>query len=146
MWLRSTITLPFSFSRSKPDKFLASRDCEQGIDWKVNLGVLVLLLVLVISIAAVLAFLILPLALQGAASRRFRCFILLLWVWDTFLVEIAFIQRFVLFLGHPTYALDRSHLSADAVERRRQPVLAPLASANRNGLDADCAGRRRTAR
>jgi len=34
------------------------------------------------------------------------------------LVEIAFIQRFVLFLGHPTYALTVVIFLADAVERR----------------------------
>ncbi len=37
-----------------------SEGLRSGIDWKVNLGVLVLLLVLVISLVAVLIFLILP--------------------------------------------------------------------------------------
>ena len=83
----------------------------QGIDWKVNLGVLVLLLVLVISLVAVLAFLILPLILRTTAKPQ-QCrqspLPLLYFIavgLGYILVEIAFIQRFVLFLGHPTYAL-----------------------------------------
>jgi hypothetical protein len=69
--------------------------------------VLVLLLVLVISLVAVLAFLILPLLLRGG-GRRHSPLPLLYFVavgLGYILVEIAFIQRFVLFLGHPTYAL-----------------------------------------
>ncbi|MCU1284237.1 MAG: hypothetical protein JWO13_587 [Acidobacteriales bacterium] len=80
----------------------------KGMDWKVNLGVTVLFMVFVISIVAVLAFLILPLALHtsaaatGPASRLFYFIAVGL---GFILVEIALIQRFVLFLGHPTYAL-----------------------------------------
>jgi hypothetical protein len=69
--------------------------------------VLVLLLVLVISLIAVLAFLVLPLALRSRDARQ-SPFPLLYFVavgLGYILVEIAFIQRFVLFLGHPTYAL-----------------------------------------
>ena len=72
-----TDNAPFFFFTLKAGQILGSRDCEQGIDWKVNLGVLVLLLVLVISLVAVLGFLILPLALQGrppvAASAALFC-------------------------------------------------------------------------
>jgi len=73
----------------------------------VNLGVLVLLLVLVISFAAVLVFLILPLALKKEKGRRlpWRLLYFVAVGLGYILVEIAFIQRFVLFLGHPTYAL-----------------------------------------
>jgi hypothetical protein len=72
----------------------------------VNLGVLVLLLVLIISIAAVLAFLILPLALRGSSRQSPLPLLYFVAVGLGYiLVEIAFIQRFVLFLGHPTYAL-----------------------------------------
>jgi hypothetical protein len=63
------------------------------------------LFVLVISLVAVLVFLILPLAFQ---TRRQSPLPLLYFVavgLGYILVEIAFIQRFVLFLGHPTYAL-----------------------------------------
>jgi spermidine synthase len=101
-----TDNAPFFFFTLKAGQVLSEQGLRQGIDWKVNLGVLVLILVLIISSAAVLAFLILPLALQG--SSRHSPLPLLYFVavgLGYILVEIAFIQRFVLFLGHPTYAL-----------------------------------------
>jgi len=73
----------------------------------VNLGVAVLGMVLIISVVAVMVFLIAPLALR-ASARQQRPVRLLYFVaigLGYILVEIAFIQRFVLFLGHPTYAL-----------------------------------------
>jgi len=86
----------------------------RGVDWKNNLGVAVLAMVLVVSVACVLLFLILPLALHGRAGQgqpvashvpvsRLLYFIAI--GLGYILAEIAFIQRFVLFLGHPTYAL-----------------------------------------
>jgi len=98
---------PFFFFKLKPSQILGNENLEAGVDWKVNLGVLVLLLVLAISLVAVVLFLILPLALHGGRVRQS------LWPMLYFvavglgyiMVEIAFIQRFVLFLGHPTYAL-----------------------------------------
>ena len=98
---------PFFFFTLKAPQILGEQGLQEGIDWKVNLGVLVLLLVLVISFAAVLAFLILPLALKARGARH-SAFPLLYFVavgLGYILVEIAFIQRFALFLGHPTYAL-----------------------------------------
>src|SRR5579859_5853609 len=59
---------PFFFFTMKPGQILAGT--RHGIDWKVNLGVLVLLLVLAVSLLAVLAFLVLPLALAGGKSRQ----------------------------------------------------------------------------
>ncbi len=102
-----TDNAPFFFFTLKPGQILGEAGLRGGIDWKVNLGVLVLLLVLVISLVAVLAFLVLPLAL-GSRNRRQSPVPLLYFVavgLGYILVEIAFIQRFVLFLGHPTYAL-----------------------------------------
>jgi hypothetical protein len=64
-------------------------------------------MLLVISTAVVALFLLLPLALHDRA-RRHGGFGLLYFVaigLGYILAEIAFIQRFVLFLGHPTYAL-----------------------------------------
>src|SRR6202453_333010 len=55
---------PFFFFTLKVGQIIARRGPHQGIDWKVNLGVLVLFVVLVISGVAVLGFLILPLGLQ----------------------------------------------------------------------------------
>lgn len=98
---------PFFFFTLKAGQILREKGLREGIDWKVNLGVLVLLLVLVISLAAVLAFLVLPLALKGGKARQSPLPVLYFVAVGLgyILVEIAFIQRFVLFLGHPTYAL-----------------------------------------
>ena len=97
---------PFFFFNLKLGQIL-HRSVDQGIDWKVNLGIVVLGIVLLLSIVAVLGFLILPLAL-GARGHQPRILPLLYFVAigvGYILVEITFIQRFVLFLGHPTYAL-----------------------------------------
>jgi hypothetical protein len=79
----------------------------RGMDWRINLGTVVLGMLLVISLVAVAAFLVLPLALyapaRAAGSLRLLYFVAV--GLGYILVEIAFIQRFVLFLGHPTYAL-----------------------------------------
>lgn len=99
---------PFLFFTLKTSQVLKQAAAgREGIDWKVNLGVVILLLVLLISIAAVLAFLILPLALS---RRRARPALLPLGYFVAIglgymLVEITFIQRLVLFLGNPTYAI-----------------------------------------
>jgi hypothetical protein len=81
----------------------------RGMDWRINLGVVVLGMVLLISLGAVLAFLILPLALQRRNNRPAASLVALLYFIAVGLgyitVEITLIQRFVLFLGHPTYAL-----------------------------------------
>jgi spermidine synthase len=96
---------PFFFFTLKPGQILGPNALRHGIDWKVNLGVLVLILVLVISLVAVLAFLILPLALQSSRQSPLPLLYFVAVGLGYILVEIAFIQRFVLFLGHPTYAL-----------------------------------------
>jgi spermidine synthase len=96
---------PFFFFTLKPGQILSQQGLRKGIDWKVNLGVLVLILVLVISLVAVLAFLILPLALQTGRQSPLPLLYFVAVGLGYILVEIAFIQRFVLFLGHPTYAL-----------------------------------------
>lgn len=82
----------------------------RGMDWRINLGVVVLGMLLIISIVAVLAFLILPLALHRHRQHAPRTGIVALLYFIAvgfgfILVEISLIQRFVLFLGHPTYAL-----------------------------------------
>jgi spermidine synthase len=98
---------PFFFFTLKAGQILGEKGLRGGIDWKVNLGVLVLLLVLVISLVAVLVFLVLPLALKGGRARQSPLPLLYFIAVGLgyIMVEIAFIQRFVLFLGHPTYAL-----------------------------------------
>lgn len=100
---------PFFFFTFKTRRLFDEifRPTGQGIDWKVNLGVAVLFMLLAISFVAVLAFLILPLALH-APARGVKIAPLVYFIavgLGYILVEITLIQRFVLFLGHPTYAL-----------------------------------------
>ncbi len=102
-----TDNAPFFFFTLKLGQLLHPQSLRQGMDWKVNLGVAVLGMVLAISLLAVLVFLILPLA-KGARGQQPRPVRLLYFIavgLGYILVEIAFIQRFVLFLGHPVYAL-----------------------------------------
>ncbi|MGH9535522.1 MAG: hypothetical protein ACRD2E_11765 [Terriglobales bacterium] len=80
----------------------------RAMDFKVNLALFILLSVLVISLAAVIAFLWLPLrwarvALAPGALPDLAYFVAL--GLGYILLEIAFIQQFVLFLGNPVYAL-----------------------------------------
>ena len=102
-----TDNAPFFFFTLKPSQVLHPKAFREGIDWKVNLGVAVLLMVLVISLVTVFAFLIVPLAVGGGRNHA-PVLPLLYFVaigLGYIIVEITFIQRFVLFLGHPTYAL-----------------------------------------
>ncbi len=97
---------PFFFFTLKTDQVLHDSGSRHGIDWKVNLGVVVLGIVFIISMVAVFAFLLLPMAWRGGRERRRLALLYFVTVGLGYiLVEIAFIQRFVLFLGHPTYAL-----------------------------------------
>jgi hypothetical protein len=81
----------------------------RGMDWRINLGVVVLGAVLVISMVAVAVFLFLPLLLHQENAASHTGLASLLYFVAVGLgyiaVEISLIQRFVLFLGHPTYAL-----------------------------------------
>jgi hypothetical protein len=97
---------PFFFFTLKTDQILHDGGLQRGIDWKVNLGVVVLGGVFVISVLAVVGFLILPMALRGGRAQRSLPLLYFVAVGLGYiLVEISCIQRFVLFLGHPTYAL-----------------------------------------
>jgi len=101
-----TDNAPFFFFTLKPEQVFASFN-QGGIDWKVNLGIAVLALLLLLSVAAVIAFLVLPLALShhARAGRSVRLLYFIAIGLGYILVEIALIQRFVLLLGNPTYAL-----------------------------------------
>jgi len=104
-----TDNAPFFFFTLKTGEMLGNEGLRQGIDWKVNLGVVVLGMVLLISLVAVFAFLIFPMLFSSGRAAGARSWVSLLYFvvvgLGYILVEIAFIQRFVLFLGHPTYAL-----------------------------------------
>jgi hypothetical protein len=83
------------------------RGTRGGMDWRVNLGIVILGMVLAISILAVIVFLVVPLAVAPRASYPRilpLCYFIAVGL-GYILVEITLIQRFVLFLGHPTYAL-----------------------------------------
>ena len=101
-----TDNAPFFFFTLKPEQVLHGSELG-GIDWKVNLGIAILGIVLIVSIAAVLLFLVLPLALSPdtRSGRSLRVLYFIAIGLGYIMVEIAFIQRFVLFLGYPTYAL-----------------------------------------
>src|SRR5271165_5333964 len=101
-----TDNAPFFFFTLKPEQVFRNLN-QGGIDWKVNLGIAILGLLLIISIAAVIAFLVVPLAFspQARSGRSVRLLYFIAIGLGYILVEIAFIQRFVLFLGNPTYAL-----------------------------------------
>jgi len=97
---------PFFFFTLKTAHILGDPELRQAIDWKVNLGVVVLGMVLAISLLAVFTFLLVPMALRGGRAQGMLPLLYFVAVGLGYiLVEIAFIQRFVLFLGHPTYAL-----------------------------------------
>ncbi|HLH09823.1 MAG TPA: hypothetical protein VKW78_21470 [Terriglobales bacterium] len=98
---------PFFFFTLKPSQLLGFGN-STAIDWKVNMGVLVLLMLLLISVFAVLAFLILPLLAVRVPSGTRRWLPLLYFVaigLGYIGLEITMIQRLVLFLGHPIYAM-----------------------------------------
>jgi hypothetical protein len=97
----------FFFTLKTSEVFRRIGQDQTAMDWRINLGVAVLVMLLVISAAAVLLFLVVPLALHSGARGQ-NAWQLLYFVaigLGYILVEIAFVQRFVLFLGHPTYAL-----------------------------------------
>jgi hypothetical protein len=101
---------PFFFFTLKLEdvwRGLLAPTAPSAVDWRINLGVAVLVMLLAISTAAVLLFVIVPLALhsgaRGQSAWRLLYFVAI--GLGYILVEIAFVQRFVLFLGHPTYAL-----------------------------------------
>jgi spermidine synthase len=99
---------PFFFFTLKTANAIADlRTTRGGMDWRVNLGIVILGMVLLISIVGVVAFLIIPLTLEPRASHPRLlplCYFIAVGL-GYILVEITLIQRFVLFLGHPTYAL-----------------------------------------
>jgi len=96
---------PFFFFTLKTGQIF--RRTHHAMDWKVNVGVTVLAMLLVISVLAVLAFLVLPLLTEKVPTNRPApaLFYFVAIGLGYILVEVTFIQRFVLFLGHPTYAL-----------------------------------------
>lgn len=87
---------------------LASPAAASAMDFKNNLALFILLSLLVISAAAVAAFLLLPLRWARVAPPPGATLDLAYFValgLGYILLEVAFIQQFILFLGNPVYAL-----------------------------------------
>jgi SAM-dependent methyltransferase len=103
---------PFFFYTVQPrdvEAFLL-RTGGQSADTKVNVAVLNLFNALAVSIVAVGVILLLPPTVLGTrlpAEHSVRGFLLYFLAIGAgyILIEVALIQKFVLFLGHPTYAL-----------------------------------------
>ena len=102
---------PFFFYTVQPrdvTQFLL--DSARAADVKVNVAVPKLFSALIVSIVAVAVILVLPPLVLGTKlprERSVRSFLLYFLAIGAgyILIEVALIQKFVLFLGHPTYAL-----------------------------------------
>ncbi len=102
---------PFFFYNRRPGALLSMLGDIGGVE-RNNLGVLILLLVLLLSIILTAVFVVLPLlalrrdALRERRGEKLRVLAYFLCLGLGFiLVEIGIMQRFVLFLGHPIYSL-----------------------------------------
>lgn len=103
---------PFFFYTVQPRDIWAflSKASSNSADYKINSAVPMLFESLLVSIVAVGVILILPPMVLGTRlprDRSVRTFLLyFLFIGAGYiLIEVALIQKFVLFLGHPTYAL-----------------------------------------
>jgi hypothetical protein len=103
---------PFFFYTVQPRDLIAflTAASRKSADYTINTAVPLLFELLTISIAAVAVMLFLPPLLLGTRLPReksVKVFLLyFLFIGAGYiLVEVALIQKFVLFLGHPTYAL-----------------------------------------
>ncbi len=103
---------PFFFYTVQPRDlwtFLTS-GTQDAADFKINRAVPLLFGLLGVSIVATLVILLLPPVILGSSLPRERStrlsLLYFLFIGTGYiLVEVAWIQKFVLFLGHPTYAL-----------------------------------------
>lgn len=103
---------PFFFYTVQPQDLwrFATQDSAASADYKINRAVPLLFGLMGISLAATLIILALPPVLLGSrlpshpGARRLLWYFFCIGV-GYILVQVALIQKFVLFLGHPTYAL-----------------------------------------
>jgi hypothetical protein len=103
---------PFFFYTVQPRDIAAflTGASNQSADYNINKAVPLLLELLLISLAAVAVILFLPPVVLGTRlpqEKSVQIFLLYFLLIGTgyILIEVALIQKFVLFLGHPTYAL-----------------------------------------
>jgi hypothetical protein len=103
---------PFFFYTVQPRdlwNFVTSANTESA-DYKINRAVPLLFALVAVSVAATLLILFLPRLLLGARLPKQKgVFVFLLYFLclgaGYILIQVALIQKFVLLLGHPTYAL-----------------------------------------
>jgi hypothetical protein len=103
---------PFFFYTVQPRDIwdFLHRTSQDSADYKINRAVPLLFGLMAISLVATLVILALPPVILGARLPRqkgvpaFLLFFLFIGA-GYILIEVALIQKFVLFLGHPTYAL-----------------------------------------
>ena len=105
---------PFFFYTVQPRDlwtFLLSASAStNSADYKINKAVPLLYGLMAVSLAATLLILLLPRVMLGsqlpkdAATLKFLAYFAAIGV-GYILIQVALIQKFVLFLGHPTYAL-----------------------------------------
>jgi hypothetical protein len=99
---------PYFFNILKPSREMAERIPEEGIAWG-NLGATMTLAALcVIATALVVTIIVVPLLITGLPQMRIGTFLAALTYFATIgcgymLVQIPFLQRFSVLLGHPTY-------------------------------------------
>lgn len=107
----STDSRPFFFYTLRGKDFLGLLGTLSGLD-RNNLGLVVLQAVLLVSVGLTLLLVIAPLAIfrraalrtQRTKKLRLLCYFMMLG-FGYILVELGLMQKFILFLGHPVYAL-----------------------------------------
>jgi hypothetical protein len=138
---------PFFFYTVQPRDIAAYlRQSSAAADAKVNVALPKLFSALIVSVIAVAIILVLPPVLLGTKLPRERSVRSFLFYFIAIgagyiLIEVALIQKFVLFLGHPTYALTvvifsmlvssglGSFMSRRIVEDRNERLIGVLAIA-----------------
>ena len=103
---------PFFFYTVQPRDLWAflTQGGQDSADYKINRAVPLLFGLMIISVLATIVVLALPPLLLGTklpadpAARQFLFYFLCIGA-GYILIQVALIQKFVLFLGHPTYAL-----------------------------------------
>jgi len=106
----ATDNRPFFFYTVRPSQIWSLLSFQRTEDLKINIGVMMLFALLGVSIAATAGMLLLPPLLPGVRLPRSRPLLLHLAYFFAIgagfiMAEVAFIQKFVLFLGRPTYSL-----------------------------------------
>jgi hypothetical protein len=103
---------PFFFYTVQPRDLMAflTAENQSSADYKINHAVPLLYAVVVVSIAATALILLLPRVVLGSRLPKQKGVITFLWYFlclgaGYILIQVALIQKFVLLLGHPTYAL-----------------------------------------